>query len=118
MKNFKMYATDYYGYISMLSSGDSFKILISKRLLFRTVSPMWFLLFGIFLVQSSIFFAMVGLPSMILFFIFLVKNFSLWQACGFSAKAYIVFHCGGLLFLKMFSIPISILLEVLWTSCF
>ena len=117
-KNLKLYKSEYYAYIEMLSSGDKFHILISKRLLFRTVIPFWILFLLFFSIQNSVFFGIAVLPSLILYSVYLKMLFPLWNACNISPKAYIVFHCGILLILKLLSIPFSGFMEVLWTLCF
>lgn len=119
MKNLRVYGTDYYDYISLISSGDVYYILISKRLLLKPMLPIWLYLLCLFLVSSNIFFAIVGLPSLILFSIFLIIFFPQWKACNVSTKAYIAFHGASIILIKIISIPISIMLrEVLWTLCF
>ena len=118
MKNLKTYSTDYYDFISMLSLENTYYILISKRLLLKPMVPIWMFLFGLFLVRSNIFFTIVGIPSIFIFSVFLAMLFPLWKACNISAKAYIIFHSIFVLLLKISSIPVSILLEVLWTLCF
>lgn len=114
----RVYGKEYYEYTELLSLGNVYYIMISKRLLLKPMIPMWTYFLCLFLVRNHIFFAMVGLPSFVAFSVFLVMYFPLWKACNFSAKAYIVFHCVFLLFLKMFSVPVSMFLEVLWTLCF
>lgn len=117
-KNLKLYGKEYYEYTELLSLGNVYYILISKRLLIKPMIPIWAYLLVLFLVRSNIFFAMVGLPSLIVFSVFLVMLFPLWEACNVSAKAYIVFHGTSILLIKIISIPVSMLLEVLWTLCF
>ena len=118
MKNLRVYGADYYDFISLISSGEVYYILISKRLLIKPMMSIWAYLLVLFLVRSNIFFAMVGLPSLIVFSVFLVIFFPLWEACNVSAKAYIVFHGASILLIKIISIPVSMLLGVLWTLCF
>ena len=113
-KNLKLYGKDYEAYTELLSHGNVYYILISKRLLFKPFVPLWLYFFGLFLVWNGVFFAVVGLPSLIVFSVFLVMAFPLWQACHISGKAYAVFHCNCLIILKIFSIPISMLLEDVW----
>ena len=117
-KNLKLYGKEYYEYTELLSSGNVYYILISKRLLIKPMIPMWAYLSTLFLVRSNIFFAMAGLPSLIFFSVFLVMFFPLWEACNVSARAYITFHGSAILLIKIISIPVSMLLEVLWTLCF
>lgn len=117
-KNLKLYGKEYYEYTELLALGNVYYIQISKRLLIKPMLPIWLYLLGLFLVRSNIFFAMVGLPSLIVFSVFLVMLFPLWKACNVSAKAYIVFHGASILLIKIISIPVSMLLEVLWTLCF
>jgi len=116
--NLRIYEKEYYEYTKLLSFGNVYYILISKRLLIKPLLPMWLYFLGLFLVHSDIFFAMVGLPSLIVFSVFLVMFFPLWEACNVSVKAYIVFHSASILLIKIISIPVSMLLEVLWTLCF
>ena len=113
-KNSSIYGKEYYEYTEILSVGQVYYILISKRLLLKPMIPMWVYFFGLFLVQSNIFFAMVGLPSLIIFSVFLVMLFPFWAACNISAKAYAVFHGTCMIILKI----VSVLLEELWTLCF
>ena len=117
-KNLKLYGKEYYEYTELLSSGNVYYILISKRLLIKPMMPIWAYLLALFLVRSNIFLAMVGLPSLIVFSVFLVMFFPLWEACNVSARAYIVFHGASILLIKIISIPVSMLLEVLWALCF
>ena len=117
-KNLRIYGKEYYEYTELLSSGNMYYILISKRLLIKPMLPIWACFLAMFLVHSHIFFAMVGLPSLIIFSVFLVMLFPLWEACNISARAYIVFHGASILLIKIISIPVSMLLEVLWTLCF
>ena len=117
-KNLRIYGKEYYEYTELLSFGNVYYILISKRLLLKPMLPIWLYLLGLFLVRSSIFFAMVGLPSLIVSSVLLAMFFPLWEACNISAKAYIVFHGASILLIKIISIPVSMLLEVLWTLCF
>ena len=118
MKNLRVYGDDYYDFLSLVSSGEVYYILISNRLLIKPMMPVWAYLLVLFLVRRAMFFAMVGLPSFIVFSVFLAMFFPLWKACNVSAKAYIVFHCALILLIKIISIPVSMLLEVLWTLCF
>ena len=117
-KNLKCYGKEYYEYTELLSLGNVYYIIISKRLLIKPMIPIWAYLLVLFLMRSNIFFAMVGFPSLIVFSIFLAILFPLWEACNVSAKAYIVFHGVSILLIRMISIPFSMLLEVLWTLCF
>jgi len=117
-KNLKLYKKEYYEYTELLSLGNVYYILISKRLLLKPIIPMWTYFLGLFLVRNNIFFAMVGLPSLIVFSVFLVMLFPLWSSCNISAKAYIAFHSISILLLKIISVPASMLLEVLWILCF
>jgi len=118
LKNLKLYGKEYYEYTEMLSLGNVYYILISKRLLLKPMLPIWTYLLGLFVVRSNIFFAMVGLPSLIVYSVFLIMFFPLWESCNISAKAYISFHSTCVIILKIISIPVSMLLEVLWTLCF
>ena len=117
-KNLKLYGNEYYEYTELLSLGNVYYILISKRLLIKPMIPIWAYLLVLFLMHSNMFFAMVGLPSLIVFSVFLVMFFPFWKACNVSAKAYTVFHGASILLIKIISIPVSMLLEVLWTLCF
>ena len=117
-KNIKFYGKEYYGYTELLSLGNIYYILISKRLLLKPMLPIWICLLGLFSVRSNIFFAMVGLPSLIIFSVFLIIVFPIWRSCNISAKAYTIFHSTLIIILKIISIPVSMLLEVLWTLCF
>ena len=116
--NLKLQKSEYSAYIDMLSSDNKFQILISKRLLFRTVWLFWLLFLIFFSHLKGVFFGVVVLPSLILFGIYLHILFPIWNACNISPKAYIIFHLGALLILKLSSIPFGYLLEVLWTLCF
>jgi len=113
-KNLKLYGKDYDEYIELLSQGKVYSILISKRLLLRPMVPVWLYVFGLFLVRNGAFFAVVGLPSIIVYSVFLVMAFPLWEACHVSVRAYAVFHGACLFSLKILSIPISMLLEEVW----
>lgn len=117
-ENLKLYGKEYYEYTELLSFGNVYYILISKRLLLKPMIPIWLYLLGLFLVRSNIFFAMVGLPSLIVLSVSLVTFFPLWAACNISTRAYITFHGVSILLIKIISVPVSVLLEVLWTLCF
>ena len=112
-KNPKLYGQDYYEYTELLSVGNVYYILISKRLLLKPIIPIWLYIIGLFLVRNNIFFAIVGLPSLLAFSVLLVILFPLWEACNISAKAYVLFHSFSIIVLKLISIPVSILLEAL-----
>lgn len=113
MRNLRLYGNEYYAYMEMLSSGNCFKILISKRLLFRPMLPLWCFIFATFLVPSTTFFAVIGLPVFVVFATHLIMQFPFWSACNISRKAYVVFHTAFLLLLKIVSIPIVVFMEVL-----
>jgi hypothetical protein len=118
MNNLHLFSGEYYEYLNFLSFGNKYYILISKRLLFKPLIPIWIYLFCLFLVRNSSFFCVAVLPNIILFVVFLYMIFPLWSYCNFSKTAYFVFHCSCILILKIISIPISILLEseaLLWT---
>ena len=117
-KNLKLCGNEYYKYTDLLTLGNVYYILISKRLLIKPMMPIWAYLFALFLVRNNVFFAMVGFPSLIVFAVSLVMYFPLWEACNISAKAFVVFHSVCVLLIKIISIPVSVLLEVLWTLCF
>ena len=118
MRNLNLYGGEYYDYIQLLQSGNQYGILISKRLLLKPVIPMWLYFLGLFLIPNGIFFAMVGLPSLLLFAVFLVAYFPLWSVCNVSTMGYIFFHTVCLALLKIASVPLSFLLEVLWILFF
>ena len=117
-KNLQLYRKEYIEYTELLSAGNVYYILISKRLLFSPMILIWVCIFALFLIRSEIFFAMIGLPSIIVYACFLFKIFPLWKSCNFSLKAYIAFHSVCVLILKIISMPVSLLLEVIWTLCF
>ena len=73
-KNLKLYGKEYCEYTELLSLGNVYYILISKRLLIKPMMPIWAYLLALFLVRSNIFFAMVGLPSLIVFSVFLASK--------------------------------------------
>ena len=54
-KNLKLCGKEYYEYIEMLSLGNVYYILISKRLLIKPMMPIWAYLLALFLVRSNIF---------------------------------------------------------------
>ena len=116
--NLKLYSDEYFEYTELLCSGNVYHILISKRLLIKPLMPMWAYFLSLFLVRNNIFFAMVGLPSLIAYSVSLVMLFPLWSACNVSVKAYIAFHCVSILLIMIISVPVSMLMEVLWTLCF
>lgn len=116
--NLKLYGKEYYEYSELLSSGNVYYILISKRLLLKPMLSIWGYLLGLFLVRSNVFFATVGFPSLVVFAVFLIMLFPFWESCNVSAKAYIIFHGTCIIIIKIISMPISVLLEVLWTLCF
>ena len=105
--NLKLYGKDYYQYLELLSAGNTYSILISKRLLIRPIIPVWVCVFLLFLVRNSVFFFAVGLPSLMVFAVFLWVCFPAWRACNISPKAYLCFHIFMLFALKIVSVPIS-----------
>lgn len=117
-KNIMLYPKEYYEYVELLSDGHVYYILICHRLLLRPIIPVWLYLLGLFLVQNYVFFAVITLPSIVIFLFFLIMLFPIWAACNVSIKAYIAFHSACIILLKIVSIPVSALLEVLWTLCF
>lgn len=110
--------SEYKLYIRMLAAGETYSIFISKRLLFRTVLPFWALLFLEFLIPSNVFFAMVGIPSLILFAVYLVDLYHCWKACNISKSAYAVFHVSAILILRVITAILIKLLEAIWILCF
>ena len=84
--------SEYRLYIRMLAAGETYSIFISKRLLLRTVFPFWVLFFVVFMIPNTVFFAMVGLPSLILYAVYLVDLYHCWKACNISKSAYTIFH--------------------------
>lgn len=113
--NLSLYGKAYSGYTELLSTGETYSILIAKRLLLRPLLPIWGYLLGLFCVRNSVFAAMVVLPCLLIFAIFLVMLFPLWRACHVPSAAYALFHLTVLLMLKGGSILIFLLLEALWT---
>ncbi len=110
--------SEYRLYLRMLAAGETYSIFISKRLLLRTVLPFGVLLFAIFMIPNPVFFAMVGIPSLILFAIYLVDLYHCWKACNISKSAYTVFHVSAILILRIITAILMKLLEVIWTLCF
>lgn len=113
--NLSLYGRAYNGYIAFLSTGETYSILIAKRLLLRPLLPIWGYLLGLFCVRNSVFAAIVILPCLLIFSIFLVMLFPLWRACRVPPAAYVLFHLTVLLMLKGVSILFFLLLEALWT---
>ena len=113
--NLVPYGSAYNGYTALLAAGETYGILISKRLLLRPLIPMWGYLLGLFCVRGAVFGAMVTLPCLVIFGIFLIMLRPLWRACCISPGAYALFHGAVLLILKGIAYSISLLLEVLWT---
>lgn len=117
MKNLKLYGSDFYSYMKMLLSGNTFRILISKRLLMRPLIPMWILLFFVMLVPNSTFFGMVGLPCLGLYAVFLFGKYPYWEACHVKKLPFVLWNVLFLIGMKLLTIPIFHLLEVIakWT---
>lgn len=110
--------SEYRLYIRMLAAGETYSIFISKRLLLRTVLPFWVLFFVVFMIPNTVFFAMVGLPSLILYAVYLVDLYHCWKACNISKSAYTIFHVFTILILRIITAILIKLLEVIWTLCF
>ena len=110
--------SEYKLYLKLLAAGETYAIFISKRLLLRTVLPFWTLLFAIFMIPNPVFFAMVGIPSLILFAIYLVDLYHYWKACNISKSAYTVFHVSAILLLRIITAILIALLEAIWILCF
>lgn len=106
---------DYYPYAEMLLSGDTYGILISKRLLIRPMLFLWIYFFAVFLMRGGgVIFGIVILPSLILLSLFLAMLYPIWHACSISRGAYIFFHIAMLVALRLIAIPVSFLLERLF----
>lgn len=110
--------SEYKLYIRMLAAGETYSIFISKRLLIRTVFPFWVLLFFEFMIPNTVFFAMVGIPSLILYAVYLVDLYHYWRACNISKSAYAIFHTSTILILSVITAILKKLLEVIWILCF
>ena len=110
--------SEYKLYLRMLASGETFSILISKRLLFRTVLPFWILVFFVFTIPNYVFWALVGIPILILYSLYLWNLYRYWSACNISKHAYIVFHISALFCMIVAASIFSKLLEELWILCF
>lgn len=118
MKNhMSLYGKDYYEYTEFLSRGITYSILISKRLLIRPMIPVWLFMLCILSFPDPMFFAVSGFPCVVLLCVYIALFYPVWSACGISRKAYACFHASALLLIKIASIPISMILEVLWTFC-
>ena len=115
--NIGLYGKEYYEYTEFLCGGITYSILISKRLLIRPMIPVWLFLLCLFSVPDPVFFAMVGFPCLVLLCVYIALFYPVWSACGISLKAYSCFYTASLLLIKIASVPISIILEVLWISC-
>ncbi len=103
MKNLKILGADHLAYMKELAAGGVYRILISKRLLLRPILPMWGVFFALFFIGNSTLFAMVGIPIMIAYSVFLVNLYPYWRACNISVRAYVFFHSAAILSL----IPLS-----------
>lgn len=114
MKNIKILGADHLAYMEELAIGNIYRILISKRLLLRPLFPMWGILFALFFTGNSTFFAMVGIPIMIVYSVFLVNLYPYWHACNISVRAYAFFHAESILFLLILSFFTSKLSEVIY----
>ena len=110
--------SEYKLYLRLLAAGETYSVFISKRLLLRTVLPFWVLFFVVFMIPNTVFFAMVGLPSLILFAVYLVDLYHYWKACNISKGAYAIFHVSTILVLRIITAILMKLLEVIWTLCF
>ena len=114
MKNLKILGADHLAYMEELAIGNIYRILISKRLLLRPLFPMWGILFALFFTGNSTLFAMVGIPIMIVYSVFLVNLYPYWHACNISVRAYAFFHAESILFLLILSFFTSKLSEVIY----
>jgi hypothetical protein len=114
MKNIKILGADHLAYMEELAIGNIYRILISKRLLLRPLFPMWGILFALFFTGNSTLFAMVGIPIMIVYSVFLVNLYPYWHACNISVRAYAFFHAESILFLLILSFFTSKLSEVIY----
>ena len=114
MKNIKILGADHLAYMEELAIGNIDRILISKRLLLRPLFPMWGILFALFFTGNSTLFAMVGIPIMIVYSVFLVNLYPYWHACNISVRAYAFFHAESILFLLILSFFTSKLSEVIY----
>lgn len=99
MKNLKILGADHLAYMRELAAGGVYRILISKRLLLRPLLPMWGIFFVLFFIGNSTLFAMVGIPIIIAYSVFLVNLYPYWYACNISVRAYVFFHTESILFL-------------------
>ena len=110
--------SEYKLYLRLLAAGETYSVFISKRLLLRTVLPFWVLFFVVFMIPNTVFFAMVGLPSLILYAVYLFDLYRYWRACNISKSAYAIFHVSTILVLRIITAILMKLLEVIWTLCF
>ena len=117
MKDLKLYSSDFYSDTKMLLSGNTFRILISKRLLMRPLIPMWVFLFFIMMIPGKVFFWIAGFPCLGLYAVFLLGNYPYWEACSVKKLPFVLWNAIWVLFLKLLTIPVLNLLEVItkWT---
>ena len=118
LKNVSSSKSEHIKYAEFLLSGEKYSITISKRYLFRIMMPLWIVMFVWFAVRSKFFLYIVTLPGLFFYGIFAYMVYPVWKMCNISPKAYIVFHVGFLILLKLLAIPFGYLVEVLWTLCF
>lgn len=105
-------------YVEFLLAEKNYNIMISRHYLFRILRPFWIVLLLLFSIQNKFFFGYVVLPNILLYFILLFSIYEIWKCLNIPLKAYIAFHTTVLVILKLLSIPVGYLLEVLWTLCF
>ena len=113
MKNLKILGADHLAYMAELATGQIYRILISKRLLLRPLFPMWSIFFALFFIGNSTLFAMVGIPIMIVYSVFLINLYPYWHACNISVRAYVFFHTESILFLLITAKLLEVIYEFL-----
>ena len=118
LANLSTSKSEHIRYVELLLGGDSFNIMVAKQYLFRTVWPLWIVMFVWFAVRNKFFFYMVTLPGLFWYGIFTYMIYPVWKMCNISPKAYIIFHIGVLIILKLLAIPFGYLVGALWTLCF
>lgn len=117
-QNLSTSKSEHIKYVELLLSGERYNITIAKRYLFRIFLPFWIVLYLFFAVRSKFFFGWIVIPSLFFYSLFSYMVYPVWRQCNIRPKAYIVFHVGFLIILKLLAIPFGYLVEVLWTLCF
>ena len=92
MKNIKLWGEEYYEYTSFLCKGESYHILICKRLLIRPFLFFWFMSFLLGYIYNKILIPTVGFPLFFYSLINMELMYYLWKAINVKKWIYYFYN--------------------------